>query len=277
VVSPEPQRETRAPAKPASPGAAAAAMTPVQPAVRANPTPPPSSPATNTPAPAARQERRANAPAAPYQGGIVHARPSPAPVPAVLTSAADSQAPSPPAHGSSGIRWPAVNLRSPWSMALAAVAAVVLAWAGVRMLGHHQPAPLAAGPSATPPAVVTAAPAAVSAPVVPSAPSSRAKPAQAGADSRTAVHEEIPNVPQRARRTIRGHIRVSVRVIVDADGTVSAALVDHPGPSRYFEHLAIEAAKRWTFAPAADEPRRLKAVHFEFSRDGTTGHAVSLR
>jgi TonB family protein len=70
---------------------------------------------------------------------------------------------------------------------------------------------------------------------------------------------------------------VAVRVIVDPEGTVLAALVDQPGPSRYFERLAIEAAKKWTFPPADTQAQRLKLVRFEFSRDGTRGHAVSLQ
>jgi len=61
----------------------------------------------------------------------------------------------------------------------------------------------------------------------------------------------MPDVPRRASQTIRGRVKVSVRVIVDPDGTVFAALTDHAGPSRYFERLAIDAAKKWTF------PRRI--------------------
>ncbi len=59
----------------------------------------------------------------------------------------------------------------------------------------------------------------------------------------------LPEVPQRARRTIRGNVKVSVRVIVEQDGTVFAALAEQRGPSRYFERLAIDAAKQWTFRP----------------------------
>jgi protein TonB len=92
----------------------------------------------------------------------------------------------------------------------------------------------------------------------------------------SSIHEEIPDVPARALRSIRGHIRVSVRVIVDKQGNVFAALVDQSGPSRYFERQAIEAAKKWTFPPAEDEAQRLMVVRFEFTRDGTTAHATPL-
>ena len=88
------------------------------------------------------------------------------------------------------------------------------------------------------------------------------------------IHEELPPVPQAIRRTIRGHVRVTVRVIVDKDGSVFAALIDQPGPSRYFERVAIEAAKKWTFPPM--DAQGLKLVRFDFTRDGATGHAVTV-
>jgi hypothetical protein len=87
------------------------------------------------------------------------------------------------------------------------------------------------------------------------------------------VHRELPDVPQHVLRTVRGHVRVSVRLIIGKDGTVFAALVDHPGPSRYFERAAIEAAKKWTF-PATDTgaSSRLELVRFDFTRSGTTAN-----
>jgi serine/threonine-protein kinase len=90
-------------------------------------------------------------------------------------------------------------------------------------------------------------------------------------------HEEIPDVPWGARRTIRGHIKVWVRVIVDQDGSVFAADTDRTGPSGYFQRVAIEAAKKWTFPPVDTPARRLMQVRFDFTRDGTTGRAVTLR
>ena len=92
-----------------------------------------------------------------------------------------------------------------------------------------------------------------------------------------AVQEVLPDVPQRARRTIRGHVRVSIRVIVEQDGTVFAALSEQRGPSRYFERLAIDAAKKWTFPPADATSQRLMLVKFDFTRDGTTAQAAPLR
>jgi TonB family protein len=96
------------------------------------------------------------------------------------------------------------------------------------------------------------------------------------AASPSALHEVIPEVPRGARRTIRGHINVWVRVVVDQDGSVLAAVADRTGPSRYFQQLAIEAAKKWTFPPADTPSRRVMQVRFDFSRDGTTGRVVTL-
>jgi TonB family protein len=70
---------------------------------------------------------------------------------------------------------------------------------------------------------------------------------------------------------------VSVRVIVDKEGTVVVATADDPGPSRYFERLAIQASKKWTFAPTDSEERRIMRVRFNFTRAGTTARADSLQ
>jgi TonB family protein len=91
-----------------------------------------------------------------------------------------------------------------------------------------------------------------------------------------ALHEAIPDVPLSARRTVRGHIKVWIRVIVNQDGSVFAATTDRAGSSKYFQRLALEAAEQWTFTPSDTPARRLMQVRFDFSRDGTTGHAVRL-
>jgi TonB family protein len=98
-----------------------------------------------------------------------------------------------------------------------------------------------------------------------------------GDASVSALNEVLPEVPRRARQTIRGTVRVSVRVIVDPEGTVFAALADNSGPSRYFERLAIDAAKKWIFEPAQTDGQRLMLVRFSFTRDGTTARAVPVR
>jgi len=87
----------------------------------------------------------------------------------------------------------------------------------------------------------------------------------------------VPDVPRSARRTIRGDIKVWVRVIVEQNGSVFAAIADRRGPSRYFQKLAVEAAKQWTFSPADTPSRRVVQIRFDFTRDGATGQAVAIR
>jgi TonB family protein len=169
------------------------------------------------------------------------------------------------------------NPRALLTAVLGAVVILALGWAGMRIVrSHRTPTPPPAPESSLsqtpgPAAPVTAdvrEPASTALPPTPSR-SDLAK-------SPSALHEVIPEVPPSARRTISGHIRVWVRVIVDSDGSVFAATVDRIGPSRYFQRLAIDAAKQWTFPPIDTQSRRLMQVRFDFSRDGTTGRAVTL-
>ena len=95
--------------------------------------------------------------------------------------------------------------------------------------------------------------------------------------STSPVNEAIPDVPRSALKTIRGTVRVSVRVIVGKEGTVLDASADDPGPSRYFERLAIDAAKKWTFTRTDSEAQRIMVVKFNFTRAGTTARANSLQ
>lgn len=92
----------------------------------------------------------------------------------------------------------------------------------------------------------------------------------------TGIQEVLPEVPERASRTIRGTVKVAVRVIIDKDGTVFAALTDSSGPSRYFERLAIDAAKKWQFPVADTDDQRFMVVRFDFTRNGTTARALPL-
>jgi hypothetical protein len=65
--------------------------------------------------------------------------------------------------------------------------------------------------------------------------------------------------------------------MVDPDGSVFAAVTDRTGPSNYFQRVAIEAAKKWRFPPVDTPARRMMQVRFDFTRDGTTGRAVTPR
>jgi serine/threonine protein kinase len=179
----------------------------------------------------------------------------------------------------SGTAWMRPQVFS--ALMLGAVVVLLLGSLAVHVVrGHRNPTSPAAPPVQSlgqQPTVGAAAPAAarLRAPL----PSGTASAAHASnlAPSLSALHEVIPEVPRSARRTIRGHIKVWVRVLIDQDGSVFGAVADRAGPSRYFLRLAIEAAKKWTFPPATAPSRRLMQVRFDFSRDGTTAHAVAVR
>jgi eukaryotic-like serine/threonine-protein kinase len=64
------------------------------------------------------------------------------------------------------------------------------------------------------------------------------------------VKQFLPDASQKARDTIRGKVRINVKVHVDESGRVTQAAFDAPGPSQYFAERTLEAAKLWLFAPA---------------------------
>jgi TonB family protein len=159
----------------------------------------------------------------------------------------------------------------PPAIAVLSIVVVVAAWVGLHMFRSrtslHQVAPPTA---ASQPDTAPYAPPEVS------AASSSAK----SADSKSApsvLHEEIPDVPRRNRETIRGHIKVAVRVTVDSSGNVVGETLENPGPSKYFARLATEAARKWKFSPAGNRDSRKWLLQFEFTRAGATGHAITPR
>jgi len=91
------------------------------------------------------------------------------------------------------------------------------------------------------------------------------------------IQQVMPNVPQKARDTIQGTVKVGVRVQVDAAGNVTDASLDSPGPSKYFANLAIGAARQWKFTPAAggDSGAREWILRFQFTQQGTKATPVS--
>jgi TonB family protein len=81
----------------------------------------------------------------------------------------------------------------------------------------------------------------------------------------------LPDVLPEARATIRGKVHIRVRVTVDAGGNVSDAVSESPGASRYFNRIALEAARAWKFAPrdAGNAAPSAWELQFEFRQDGT--------
>jgi TonB family protein len=71
------------------------------------------------------------------------------------------------------------------------------------------------------------------------------------------VQQVLPAAPQKARDTIQGKVRVSVKVHVDESGSVTEATFGSAGPSQYFADRALEAAQLWRFAPAKMDGRNV--------------------
>jgi TonB family protein len=154
-----------------------------------------------------------------------------------------------------------------------AIIVLVAAWAALHLFRSHrnsqQPAATAAAIASQPAAPPAAASQDPGTPV-------GENPAPAVPDLPPSVlHEEIPNVSRSARESIRGHIKVTVRVTVNRAGDVVDEAVKDPGSSRYFTRSATEAARKWTFAPADDQSSREWLLQFEFTRDGTTERVIN--
>jgi len=179
-------------------------------------------------------------------------------------AAPDAARPAPAVDESATRRPPGLGL------IIGVLVLAAVAWAGIRLLAGHR-APGSSPPAREAPAAPAPAPA--GGPTLSAAKPARAEPPP----SSGALHEVIPEVPWSARRTIRGHIKVWVRIIVNPDGSVFAAVPDRTGPSRYFQRLALDAAKKWTFPPADGASQRIMQLHFDFSRDGATARAVTVR
>jgi TonB family protein len=94
-----------------------------------------------------------------------------------------------------------------------------------------------------------------------------------GASVKGAVVERVlPEVLPGAQESIEGKVNVSVRVVVDAGGSVSNATFDSPGPSKYFARQAMQAAEHWKFKPAQVDGKAVSStwlLHFHFTQSGT--------
>lgn len=93
-----------------------------------------------------------------------------------------------------------------------------------------------------------------------------------GLAGKGAVAKQImPDVPERAMRSIHGKVQVGIKVSVDPAGGVSDASIASQGPSRYFANSALQAAKSWKFTPAQQNGQPVASVwvlHFEFRKSG---------
>lgn len=209
------------------------------------------------------------APALPEPGA-----PEPAPAPTVPPQVpAEAAAPVPSIVKST-------KSRALLTALFGALASIALVWTGIRpfragLTPAAPPLPVQAPGGSPSQTLATAAAGAATLPAPLPAPIMTPARSALGT-STSAPHEVLPDVPRSARRTIRGHIQVWVRVIVGDDGSVQGATADLLGPSSYFRRLAIDAARRWTFPPMDTPARRLMQIRFDFTRDGTTGRVVML-
>lgn len=102
------------------------------------------------------------------------------------------------------------------------------------------------------------------------------KPSQTG-DGDGVVERVTPVVSAGAQRSIRGTIKVRVRVDVDAAGNVTRAKLKEGRGKRYFARASVQAAQGWKFAPAQDTPRREWILSFLFNRMQVDTAAVRTR
>jgi TonB family protein len=82
---------------------------------------------------------------------------------------------------------------------------------------------------------------------------------------RTVVSQVLPDVPAKARNTIQGKVTVRIRAGVDSNGNVVDVKNESPESSRFFGNLALQAARRWKFTPAAGPQAWL--LRFDFVRN----------
>ncbi len=100
-------------------------------------------------------------------------------------------------------------------------------------------------------------------------PSASATASSQGAPDGIVVERVIPQIPAEALHSIRGKIRIQVRVNVDEAGRVSEARLKSPGPSRYFAGKALEAARGWKFKPPVENGQPVRSqwiVQFTLNR-----------
>jgi TonB family protein len=86
-----------------------------------------------------------------------------------------------------------------------------------------------------------------------------------------ALNQVLPEVSARSRSTIHGTVRVVVKVFVDASGNVTAA-EPASSPSKFFGDAALQAAKRWDFAPAKIGTQSVPSqwlLRFDFTQGDT--------
>ena len=86
------------------------------------------------------------------------------------------------------------------------------------------------------------------------------------------VDQVLPDASSKAQKSIRGTVRVGIKVTVDGSGNVSDAMIESGGPSRYFANLALEAARQWKFAAGGSAAGNW-ILRFDFTSEGVKASA----
>ena len=126
----------------------------------------------------------------------------------------------------------------------------------------HSPAPEPQSPAPEPPSPAPQ----------PQSPVTETQSSTAAALNGAVAERVLPDVPRKASETIRGTVKVSIRVTVDPSGSVSSATLDSLGASKYFAKLALEAAQHWKFKPAQVDAQAVSSawmLEFQFTQTGT--------
>jgi len=90
----------------------------------------------------------------------------------------------------------------------------------------------------------------------------------------------MPQISPGALHSIRGRIRIQVKINVDGAGNVTEAHLKSPGPSKYFAARALEAARGWKFQPTLENGQPVASqwiVQFALTRNAIDGSLVRIR
>jgi TonB family protein len=171
------------------------------------------------------------------------------------------------------------NIRFLVTAILVGIITLGAVWTGVHLFHTHanvQPVQTPTSMTQPPPAVSPPAvsPPPVPPPPVPSPAAVETPKATVAAPLPTVLHQEIPDVSHRARDSVRGVIKIAVRVTVDGSGNVVAATLENRASSKYFSRAALDAAKKWKFSEGPDQASRIWRLHFEFTRAAVTAQAA---
>jgi len=192
---------------------------------------------------------------------------------AANNAAANNAAANEPPRPAAAAEPPVARRLSGPAIAAAAVAVLAVIWIGWRLFhGHPNNLPQPASSNSQPSSPQAALRAAAAQNLPASAPAPASTPALASA---AVIHQAIPDVPRHARESIRGRIKITVRVTVDRSGNVVGERLVNSGSSKYFARLATDAAAKWKFVPADKQGSREWLLRFEFTRGGATGQVAA--